>query len=316
MNCFTGMSEVRLWLILLVLSLGACGRGADGIGSESVGSPVVALVNGQPLLREDFEAFVSLGPDEQAGGVDSGLRLSRFREFLTEQLLLQEAKKAQITVTPEELQHYFDEPLPSEGEMNQAWRDRVTTWTTVHKFVKQEIGSGIQVTNMEMNRYYESHQGDFVIDDQAHVLEVLVDDRNLAEEIRRRINVGDVRTFKEMARTHSQGLTAQLGGDLGVFARGQLPENFEEVIFDLGPGEASGVFHSSQGYHIFMLEEWVPRHAQKFYEVQGLIFDRLVEEKERAALDDYVAHLFETASIEIRDEDLRELWGRTDAGIR
>ena len=88
----------------------------------------------------------------------------------------------------------------------------------------------------------------------------------------------------------------------------QLPEDFEKTIFKLKPGEISPVFRSAEGYHIFMMEEWVPRHAQKFYEVQDALFEKLVADKERLALDQYVEQLFLAASVDIHDEDLDLEW--------
>ena len=155
-----------------------------------------------------------------------------------------------------------------------------------------------------MQRYYRRHSDDYKVDDEYHVLEILLEDRERAEEIREQLNFGDVRTFNSMARRHSQGVTAQAGGDLGTFKRGQLPENFEKIIFQLKAGEISTIFHSPEGYHIFMMEEWIARHAQKFHEVQEAIFEKLVGEKESVALDDYVNQLFQSASIEVHDPTL------------
>ena len=53
-----------------------------------------------------------------------------------------------------------------------------------------------------------------------------------------------------------------------------------------------------------MMEEWVPRHAQKFHEVQEAIFEKLVGEKESVALEEYVNQLFQSASIEVHDRTL------------
>ena len=174
----------------------------------------------------------------------------------------------------------------------------------IQKFIKQEIRDQIEIGNQEMQRYYRRHSDDYKVDDEYHVLEILFEDRERAEEIREQLNFGDVRTFKSMARRYSQGLTAQAGGDLGTFKSGQLPENFEQIIFQLKAGEISTIFHSPEGYHIFMMEEWIPRHAQKFHEVQEVIFEMLVGEKESVALDDYVNQLFQSASIEVLDRTL------------
>jgi len=329
MNRFTGMNSVEIhrtrlpiwkkllgcfFLLLVAAFLAACQQGTDTVESGPVEALTIAHVNGRPVLREQFEAFLALSPDQREPELDSYLRLLRFREFLTEQLLLQEAETAEVTVEPDELQHQLEQWLSGGEEADDALRDRVHTWVRIQKFIKQEVGAGIEVTNQQMYNYYQAHSDDFRISDRAHVLELLVDERVLAEDLRRRVPEGDVRVFQQLARENSIGLTADLGGDLGIFERGELPENFEDVIFKLRPGEASEIFHSSQGYHIFMIEEWVPRHARRFYEVQQEIFEQLMARQERVALEEYVQNLFEVSSIEVRDESLRQ-WREVNSGV-
>ena len=298
----------RMTILLWIAALGACTEDKE-IQTLPLQSPTIAVINGQPVLQEQFERFLSIGQDELERESPESQRGVLFREFVTERLLLQEAEKKRITVDEEEVQRQLNRWLSDQQEVTPALRQRTHIFLKIQKFIKQEIGSQIKISNQEMNRYYKAHEEEVLIDDQAHVLEILVEDRNRAEEIRQQVNFGDVRTFRSLARSYSQGLTAEAGGNLGTFERGQLPEDFERAIFKLKPGEVSPVFQSADGYHVFMMEEWVPRHAQKFYEVQDTIFEKLVADKERAALDQYVKQLFLAASIEIQDEALKLEWG-------
>ena len=114
----------------------------------------------------------------------------------------------------------------------------------------------------------------------------------------------DIREFRGFAQLHSQGVTANRGGDLGIFERGDLPEEFEKVIFSLKPGEISEPFRSDYGYHLFLVEESVPRHDQKFHEVKDEIFEELVTRKERRELNKIFNNLLENASISFQDPAL------------
>jgi parvulin-like peptidyl-prolyl isomerase len=304
MSGFRNMILKRFILMLALVPLGGCGEEPEEIQPTQPESPTIAVMNGRPLLRDQSQSFLSLAPDDSEEELTDSRREAQFREFLLEQLLLQEATRQEITVDEEEVQRKLVQWLSQEQEVTEQLRERVRTLLTIQRFIKQEIVSQIEIGNQEIYRYYTTHAAEYIIEDEAHVLEVMVKDREQAEEIREQLNFGDTRTFKSMAQGYSQGLTAQAGGDLGTFIRGQLPENFEKTIFQLKPGEISPVFRSPEGYHIFMMEEWVPRHAQKFYEVQETIFEKLVAAKERVALDEYVNRLFEGASIEIHDETL------------
>ena len=310
----TSIRQIIISLSIAV-GVGACLQ-EEAIQPLEHQSRTLAVINGLPILEEQFEDFLSLDPNELESDSSDSRRNILFREFVTEQLLLQEAGKEGISVLEQEVQRQLDGWLSEGQEATPALRERVRTLLTIQTFIKREIGEQITIGNQEMQTYYRSHEEEYMINDQAHVLEILLDDRDRAEEIHGELNSGDVRTFKNLARNYSSGLTAEAGGDLGTFERGELPEDFEKTIFELKPGEISPVFRSVEGFHIFMMEEWVPRHAQKFYEVQDTVFDQLVADKERVALDRYMKQLFLAASVEIHDEDLDLEWEDSSASLR
>lgn len=312
MSHFRNMIARRIVSLLVLAIAGACAEESHEIQPQS---RIIAVIKGQPVLQEQFEDFVSLRQDQLEGELVEFQKKALFREFLTEELLLHEAEKEKIALEESEVQLQLDRWLTKEQEVTPALLERVRVFLKIQKFVRNMIGSQITVSLQEMQKYYQEHEEEFIIEDQAHVLEILVDDQNRAEEIGGQLKFGDVRTFKSMAQRLSRGLTAEVGGDLGIFERGQLPEDFEKAVFTLKAGEVSPLFRSAEGYHIFMLEEWVPRHAQKFYEVQETIFKKLVAQKERVALDEYVNQLFQAASVEIFDETLNFEWSETSAKL-
>lgn len=290
-------------IILLIPVLAwACTVEKDEVVTEQL--DVIALLNGEAIDREEFEKFLSLQSDNDEDILAGPGRTMLFREFLIRRLLFEEAREANVLLELDEAQIYVQEWLPDEEQQTPELVEHARVFLTIQRFVREKFASQLTVGLSEMQKYYERYADEFIVEDQANVLEILVDDVKLAGRIRQGIRSGDVRTFKEMARRHSTGLTSRSGGDLGIFSRRQLPEDFEKVIFKLKPGEISAPFQSAQGYHLFMMEEWIPRHAQKFYEVQEIIFQRLLVEKERDVLERYVQELFETASIEIFDQSL------------
>ncbi len=56
--------------------------------------------------------------------------------------------------------------------------------------------------------------------------------------------------FAALAREHSDCGSAQAGGDLGSFGRGQMVKSFEDMAFGLDVGNTSGILETPFGFHI------------------------------------------------------------------
>ncbi|BHF69226.1 Peptidyl-prolyl cis-trans isomerase NIMA-interacting protein 1 [Sparganum proliferum] len=59
-------------------------------------------------------------------------------------------------------------------------------------------------------------------------------------------------TFSEIATQYSDCSSAQNGGDLGFFGRGQMQKPFEDAAFQLRPGEMSGPVYTDSGIHLIL----------------------------------------------------------------
>ncbi|KAA0199760.1 Peptidyl-prolyl cis-trans isomerase [Fasciolopsis buskii] len=66
---------------------------------------------------------------------------------------------------------------------------------------------------------------------------------------KKRIESGEV-DFGELARTESDCGSAQNGGDLGFFGRGQMQKPFEDAAFQLNVGEMCGPVYTESGIHL------------------------------------------------------------------
>ncbi|PWN27620.1 rotamase-domain-containing protein [Jaminaea rosea] len=58
--------------------------------------------------------------------------------------------------------------------------------------------------------------------------------------------------FGQLASIHSDCSSAQKGGDLGFFSRGQMQKPFEDAAFGLPVGGLSGVVQTDSGTHVIM----------------------------------------------------------------
>ena len=73
----------------------------------------------------------------------------------------------------------------------------------------------------------------------------------MIKTFRERITSGEV-DLPTLATTESHCSSAQKGGDLGLFGRGQMQPSFEEASFALQVGELSGPVESDSGVHLIL----------------------------------------------------------------
>jgi len=88
------------------------------------------------------------------------------------------------------------------------------------------------------------------------------------------------------------------GGDLDYITRGEMVEEFEDVVFNLGVGEESGVFRTRFGYHLAKLYDRKPAVIRSLKEVKDQVVEELKEQMRSKAIDDFVDRLKDKAKIE------------------
>jgi len=101
--------------------------------------------------------------------------------------------------------------------------------------------------------------------------------------------------FEELAAAHSDCPGGN--GDLGYFPRGQMVQEFEDVVFGMDVGQVTDVFLTSFGYHIAKVNDKRPAQGVPFEDVRGDIERELAGQLQREATESYVDRLKEKASI-------------------
>jgi parvulin-like peptidyl-prolyl isomerase len=207
-------------------------------------------------------------------------------ELIQEELIRQAAEEQGVAVSSEEIDRRIEEYFGYEGEQPTPVPSPPTetitgtaemtptvapTPMTSERFdeLYSEYLTGLQETiGMSEAEYREMVKAELLrekmeapITEQVPTTElqirarhILVDSRAEAEVVLKNLEEGE--DFATLAEELSKDPgSAELGGDLGWFARGQMVPEFEEVAFSLEPGEFSAVVETQFGFHIILVEE-------------------------------------------------------------
>jgi peptidyl-prolyl cis-trans isomerase C len=255
-----GMRPRPVLLAVAVLSLAGCGEK----------DPVLLSLNGERVRRSDFERYLTAVEARAHGPLDPTARQGLLEAFLEERALVIEARRRGLLppdAGPE------DEPRAVGRLLAEAARP-------------------VEVTEEEISAYYDRHAAELAEPESVTLRQVLVATHNEARDVKRRL-ARNPRAFEAIARSQSRGPEAAAGGYMGVFERGQLPLDLEEVVFALPAGATSEPVETALGYHVLRVESRQDAREVSLEEARERIRDRLSRparaEAERAVVAEILA---------------------------
>lgn len=179
--------------------------------------------------------------------------------------------------------------------------DRVKDAIKSNLLKEKAAAKGIKVTDDEMKARYE----DMKKNPQIKASHIIVADEKTANEVKAKLDKGE--KFEDLAKEYSTDGTAQNGGDLGYFGKGQMDPDFEKAAYALKEGEISGVVKSSFGYHLIKLVDI--KDVKEYDQMKDEIKTDLVREKlqsDPTAMDNALKKEIDKAKVDIKDKDLKD----------
>jgi peptidyl-prolyl cis-trans isomerase D len=178
---------------------------------------------------------------------------------------------------------------------------------TYFAFTSNQLPGGVpQPSQQEIQKYFDAHQADYSVPEQARSRHILIQAaggadattdaaaKAKAEGILKQIQGGA--NFAELAKQYSDDPGSKdSGGELGFAKRGAMVPEFDDAIFAQKIGETK-IVKTRFGYHIVQVEERQAAHSEPLSDVQPAIQATLIRQKMAQAEEDYAQALTKEAT--------------------
>ena len=299
----------------------------------SIMEEIVCKVNSDIITRTELERDRKLAEAEMRKQGLSGQRLQEavrdfarnmLRDRIDHLLLIQKGKELDIKVDnelskqlaniqrssgisdPEKFQQFVREQT---GQSFEDYKAEIKNQYLTQRVVRQEVSSKVQFKREELQKYYDDHKDEFQRKERIFLREILVSTEGKdasgiaaaerkAKDLSARAAKGE--KFPEMAQTNSDAATAQQGGDMPPFEKGQLLKEIEDAVWEKPRGFVTPPIKLPQGFEIFKVEEHHKAGLAEFEEVETEVQDKLFQPRFEPAMRTYLTKLRVNAFLEIK----------------
>ncbi len=248
------------------------GTALDRIAKED---PLLAKVNGQEIRWTDIVESARGRPESYRSQVEV-IFPALLERLIDLRLIIWAAREAGLREDAEVRRQVaeFEDRLISETLIQREIADRITT---------------------EMVRArYDAYAARLAASAEVRARHILLDSEEDAVEAIAALDAGA--DFAELARVRSLGPTAEQGGDLDYFTRGNMTPKFAEAAFGLDAGEYSRTPVKTEfGWHVIKVEDRRAQAPAGFFEKD----DQLREEITRELMVELLRGLRARAEIDL-----------------
>lgn len=283
----------------------------------------VATVNGNNISLDLFNRIYRFRIDKLVSvdrlSVAVALHLKQViaNELIEQRLIRSEAEKRNIMVTDKQLADAMTtlmKTFPSQKE----YQKYLTTFhggkNRLHEIIKTRllaehlIPVAAVVSDEKARQFYDQHSNLFNIAAHLKIQDIVIlvrPDDSLEHKKLLKQKAEDVRaealkpktSFAVLARRHSQGPSAKIGGYLGMVTKNTVPPEIWKNLTILKPLEVSKVIEAKDGFHILKLIKRNPRRSRAFENAKQDIKVRILSRRKAAKISALKTRLRTEAKI-------------------
>jgi peptidyl-prolyl cis-trans isomerase SurA len=296
---------------------------------------IIARVNNEIITRSEYDRARQTAEEdaksecqgrctpEQLQSDIEDRQKNTLRDLVDQSLLVQRGKDMGVSVEPElikrldairiqnklESMEEFEKAVSAQGTNWEDFKNNIRNTLLTQRVISSEVGSHITVPEEEISKYYEAHKAEYVRPEQVALREIevttqgkkpeeLPDLKKKAETALKRVQDGE--DFGEIAKRLSDGSTKSQGGFLGVYKRGELSKELEDVVFKMKRNDLTEVMETKQGFLVLQVLEHYDEGQQPLPKVKNDIMDKLYSERMEPAMREYLKTLREQSYVIIK----------------
>ena len=305
-------------LAALALAVAATGCGGDDGGDDAsdidVPANAIAVVGDKEISKEEYDRLLASAEKtyearEQEFPAAGTPEFAQLRNAIVRNLV----EKAQFEIAAEELdvtvsdedvdkrlaelkeqffegdeQKYKDE-LEAQGLTEEQVKSDLRTRILSEK-VFEKVTNQVEVTDDDVQAYYEENQAQFETPASRDVRHILVKSKAKADQLHAQLEGGA--DFAKLARQFSQDPASKKDGGKFTAQQGATVAPFDKVAFGLETGELSEPVKTQFGWHIIeAVADVEEASTQELSAVEEQIRETLLEEKKNTRINEWIAEL-------------------------
>jgi len=224
----------------------------------------------------------------------------------------------------------LEKAATAQGISYEDFKQNLRNQIITQKVIQDEVGGHISISKEEEQQFYDDHKSEMQQPESIRLSEILVapkaaaaptaaagqtaqedpaakqaaqekaldEAKAKADDLLQQLHKGA--NFDDLAKKDSDGPSAAQGGDLGMFKRGTLAKELEDMTFAMKAGDLTNVIRTKQGYVILKVTEHQMAGIPPLKDVEPKVMDALYYQKLQPALRAYLSKLREDAYIDIR----------------
>ena len=316
---------------LVILGFAGLCYAADD--APNVVDQIVAKVNGDIVSQDELKKVGrEMNQEMKAQGISASQiqqELAKrerdvLRDRIDELLLAQKGKELNINVDsevskymanvqrqanitdPEKFHDYVRQQI---GMSYEDFVAQTKNQFLTREVIGTEVGRHVNITDKEVQDYYEAHKQDFVKEEKVFLSEILISTENKdpagvlaaekkAKQIAEEASKGQ--RFADLARDNSDANTAKEGGTLGGYKKGDLTKQLEDAVWHLPKGAVTQPIKLPTGFEIFKVDDHTKAGLEPLADARPEIENQLYGPKMQPKIREYLTQLRKQAFLQIK----------------